>query len=130
MTTPASAADRALVRATAEKDLTRDNLRDDYRQMLSGTLAALDWVEDRRATGPSTGERRTPVDLVDRGYGQWVTAMSVEIGRSGSIDEEPETPEEHRTARFHGAVWATLRWVEDRDALGGLAISVPELDAA
>ncbi|MEJ2865958.1 hypothetical protein [Actinomycetospora flava] len=123
---------RDLVRAAAEEILGREvrqSWHRDYRQMARGTLAALDWVEGRRETAPSTGEYRRPDDRVVLGRrGYETSALQVEINNSedwGSGHVRPPNEDMH----FHGAVWSLLRWWRSpTDRLLTLAITVPGLD--
>lgn len=123
MATVRTAHDCALVREAAEAivrveyDSFAPSFRREYRHMARGILAALDWVEGRRALGPSTGTRRLPDD---RGQGvEMMTADDyVTNGRPDPL---------HEVRSYHDGVWSLLAWLCGHTDL--LAINVPGLAA-
>lgn len=125
-----SEAERAMIREAAETALFGDEphepWRRDYRQMARGTLAALDWLERRRDTAPSSGRTARPEDVFPHPNGWTPTGFSLERGDSedwGSGWVRPPTEDLH----YHGAVWALLEWWMHPGRPGGIAIDVPGL---
>jgi len=119
----------ALVRAAAEDILDeadgQESWQRNYRQMARGTLAALDWLEGRRATTPSTGEVRRPDEIIERSYGGRPSALVLERTTTedwGSGHVRPPSEDMH----YHGAVWSLLCWWQ-RPSHTTIAISVPGL---
>lgn len=120
------------MRAAAEDVLrqeARESWQRDYRQMARGTLAALDWVEGRRMTTPSSGQVARPGDVIERSTTYRPTALTLEVLRTedwGSGHVRPPTEDMH----FHGAVWALLRWWQHpTSTTRTLAITVPGVTA-
>lgn len=123
--------ERKLVRSAADEIVARE-VRDrghrEYRQMARGTIAALDWLEGRRETAPSTGEYRFPGDVVERSKHWQPTALAMEIVLTedwGSGHVRPPNEDMH----FHGAVWSVLKWWRSPSQPPLLSINVPGLDA-
>ena len=125
-----SAAERALIRDAAEKILVgeepRESWKRGYRQMARGTLAALDWLEGRRATAPSSGRAARPGDNLPGKGSYRPTGFSRELGdaedwASGWVKPPTEDMD------YHGAVWSLLGWWMEPGRDGGIAIDVPGL---
>ncbi|WP_226367358.1 hypothetical protein [Pseudonocardia sp. ICBG162] len=130
----------------SQQQANQDRLRQDYRQMARGTLAALDWLEGRCLLSPSRGKAVRPGDVIelppwrsltpemDRALGippRQEPRQSTELvdetddaERWGSGHVRPPTEDMH----YHGAVWALLRWWRHPTSkTRRLAIDVPGL---
>lgn len=84
----------------------------DVRQRARGTLAALDWLEGRRDTAPSTGREARPDDVIVTGTGRLSSSQSAYVAERGSAEDwaagfrRPPTED----LLYHDAVCAALGW--------------------